>query len=49
MKRKELAIPSRMKVFNSIQNDTYLQSNVYFSRTLFFALKIRHGKFLANI
>ena len=31
MKRKELAIPSRLKVFNSIQNDTYLQLNVYLS------------------
>ena len=31
MKRKELAIPSRIKVLNSIQNDTYLQSNVYLS------------------
>ena len=31
MKRKGLAIPSRLKVFNSIQNDTYLQSNVYLS------------------
>ena len=30
-KRKALVIPSRIKVFNSIQNGTYLQSNVYLS------------------
>ena len=28
---KELAIPSRIKVFDSIQNDKYLQSNIYLS------------------
>ena len=30
-KGKKIAIPSRIKVFNSIQNDTFLQSIIFLS------------------
>ena len=43
--REELAIPSRIKVFNSIQNDTYYNA----IKCIFIARKIHHGKFSANI
>ena len=43
-KRKEIAIPSRIKVFNSMQNYTYLHSNVYLSLE-----KSATVSFLANI